>query len=60
MRSLFGENYKNVIILFLVIALCNFREIALCKFGNRKFVIKINSKTITASSLRFGHLIEVG
>ena len=46
MRSLFGENYKNVIILFLVIALCNFREIALCKFGNLKFVIKIYRKLL--------------
>ena len=54
MSRLPGENYKKKLFYFFrVNALCIFC-VALCKFGHQKFVI-----TITASSLRFGQLIEV-
>ena len=45
MSRLFGENYKKSYV-FLVIALCNFRVIAHCKFGHLKFVIKISQKLL--------------
>ena len=56
MSGLPGENYKKISF-FLVIALCIFRVIAL---WTAKIYVKDVSKTITASSLRFGQLIEVG
>ena len=49
MSGLPGVNNKKK-----VIALCIFRVIALCRFGNKDIL-----KSITASNLRFSQQIEV-
>ena len=60
MSRLFGENYKKKVIIYFSYCSLQFSSNCPLQIWTSKIFNKDISKTITDSSLRFGHLIEVG
>ena len=60
MNGLPGENYQKISLFFSSYSSMHFSSNCPLQIWTSNICIKDISKTITASSLRFGQLIEVG